>query len=383
MENHPGPGVTSTLTAVLAAALVAACAGPEAAPQETATSADAAPAPADAAHSAVAAAPESESAETIEVSPEVDAAPAAPRLPRRGVNLGNALDAPAEGDWGVVLDASFFAAVADAGFDTVRLPVRFSGHALEEPPYTIDEDLFARVDWAVDQALGQDLAIIVDLHHYDALMAAPGEHGPRLKALWSQIAARLADASPDVLFELLNEPHPELYAEDWNALLAEVLAAVRETNPDRTVVVGPDWWNHYGALGDLVLPEDDHLLATFHFYEPFDFTHQGAEWVDGADAWLGTTWTGTPEQEAAVRGAMDEAAAWAHARGVPLFLGEFGAYGKADYESRVAWTGFVAREAEARGISWAYWELAAVFGIWDADTGLWDQPMLEALIPPD
>ena len=40
----------------------------------------------------------------------------------RGVNLGNALEVPQEGEWGVVLQSEYFPLIREAGFDTVRVP---------------------------------------------------------------------------------------------------------------------------------------------------------------------------------------------------------------------------------------------------------------------
>jgi len=82
----------------------------------------------------------------------------------RGINLGNALEAPKEGEWGVQLKAEYFPAIKKAGFATVRLPVRWSAHAQKEAPYTIDAKFAERVDWAVDQALANGLNIIVNVH---------------------------------------------------------------------------------------------------------------------------------------------------------------------------------------------------------------------------
>ena len=67
----------------------------------------------------------------------------------RGINLGNALEAPKEGEWGVKLKAEYFTAIKKAGFATVRLPVRWSAHAGKEAPYTIDPKFAERVDWAL------------------------------------------------------------------------------------------------------------------------------------------------------------------------------------------------------------------------------------------
>ncbi len=71
----------------------------------------------------------------------------------------------------------------------MRIPVRFSAHAADAAPYTIDEAFFQRVDWAIDQAQSRGLAAIVDLHHYEELMKAPDAHAARFLGLWRQIAA--------------------------------------------------------------------------------------------------------------------------------------------------------------------------------------------------
>lgn len=64
----------------------------------------------------------------------------------RGVNLGNALEAPAEGDWGVTLEAEYFQLIAEQGFDSVRIPIRWSAHASQNEPYHISRSFFDRVD---------------------------------------------------------------------------------------------------------------------------------------------------------------------------------------------------------------------------------------------
>ena len=51
---------------------------------------------------------------------------------------------------GVHSRRKYFQAAKDAGFNSVRIPVRWSAHALAEPPYTIDPNFLKRVDWAVN-----------------------------------------------------------------------------------------------------------------------------------------------------------------------------------------------------------------------------------------
>jgi endoglucanase len=290
----------------------------------------------------------------------------------RGINLGNALEAPKEGAWGLTLQAEYFRVIKAAGFATVRLPVRWSSHAQSSAPYTIDPKFAERVEWAVDQALANELNVVLNVHHYDEMNTHPAEHLSRLVALWAQIAARYKDRPAEVYFELLNEPHGNLNESSWNAIIPQLLAAVRNTNPSRPIIVGPGRWNATEALDKLELPADDrNLIVTVHFYEPFQFTHQGAPWVKESNKWKDQTWSGTEAEQAAVRKSLARAADWAKERGWPVFLGEFGAYQRADMESRVRWTRFVAREAEQLGFSWAYWDFGSEFGAYDPKTGMW------------
>jgi endoglucanase len=301
----------------------------------------------------------------------------------RGVNLGNALEAPSEGEWGVTLQEEYFRLIKDAGFDAVRIPIRWSAHAALSEPYNIDPAFFGRVDWAVDQALSNGLLAVINIHHYEQIMQDPQEHRARFLALWEQIAEHYQDHPGDLLFEVLNEPNTGLGPSTWNTFLQEAIKTIRLTNPSRTIIIGPANWNNIGMLGFLELPEDDNIIATVHYYDPFQFTHQGAEWVSGSDPWLGTTWEGTEADENAVLKNLDAAASWAKKHSRPLYLGEFGAYSKADMDSRARWARFVAHAAEERDMSWAYWEFGAGFGVYDRAERKWNEPLLDALIPPE
>lgn len=433
-----------------------------------------------------------------------------------GVNFGNALEAPNEGDWGMTLQPEYFSLVKQAGFKTIRLPVSWTTHAAKTAPYTVDPKFFERVDWAINQAMSQGLNIIINVHHYDELNADPVAETQRYLAIWKQIAERYKDRPSTVYFELLNEPHgkfndaPQL----WNDLLAKALAVVRQSNSVRPVIVGPVSWNSIWQLPKLKLPDDPNLIVTVHYYDPMTFTHQGAGWIqpmlptgvtwsgdartwasgwadwswdstrrfvdDGGKQKLELTYTkgygglylhsdvgaqgytalafkanraanllvkcmenkvdkgskalttqdgwhdytlklsdcGSPDkltdlfiqnntnsaqppillddlelrgpsgtlallstEKAAVQGALDYAAKWSQDNNRPIFLGEFGAYEKADLDSRVLWTATVRSEAEKRGFSWAYWEFGAGFGIYDRTAKEWRLSLLKALVP--
>jgi endoglucanase len=210
----------------------------------------------------------------------------------------------------------------------------------------------------------------------------PWSHKDRFLGIWQQVAEHYKDYPSSVLFELLNEPNDQLNASLWNQYLVEALMIVRETNPTRDVIIGPVNWNAYDWVSTLDVPDDEHLIVTFHYYLPFQFTHQGAEWVgEEAQRWLGTSWDATDAEKAEISAHFASVAEWAERHNVRILLGEFGAYSRAPQDSRVRWTEYVAREAERHGFAWAYWELASGFGVYDPAAGGWGEDLLKALIP--
>jgi len=302
----------------------------------------------------------------------------------RGVNFGNALEAPNEGDWGMTIQADYFTLISEAGFQSIRIPISWGYHALSEPPSTIDSDFFKRIDWVIQSTINADLIAVVNCHHIAELDADPEGKKEWFVEIWRQIATRYKDYPNSVVFEIKNEPHDQFDADNWDEVYKAVLAVIRETNPTRNVIIGPISYNAFGAMGTLTLPENDsHIIATFHYYNPFQFTHQGASWVDGSEDWLGTTWGDKQSHRRQIELDLGSVASWAEEENRPVYMGEFGAYEAADMDCRVLWTDYVARKAEELGFSWAYWEFGAGFGIYDRDAGEWREELLEALIPEE
>jgi|GEM_PF-644465 len=215
-----------------------------------------------------------------------NSANSAPIALRRGINLAGDLEVEPRGSWGTPIDPDSFARIAAAGFDHVRLPVRWSAYTGTAPAYGIDEAFFLEVDRMVELANEANLGLVVNVHFFEELEADPAGEQDRFIAIWDQIARRYQNEPSSVVFELLNEPigefvdNPEL----WNALAAEALAAVRQTNPDRSVIIGPVQYNHPSRLADLNLPADNNVVATIHTYDPIEFTHQGAVFIDPVPA---------------------------------------------------------------------------------------------------
>lgn len=205
--------------------------------------------------------------------------------------LGWNFEVEPRGSRGTPIDENAFARIADAGFDHVRVPIRWSSYTAAAPNFDIDEAFFLEVDRLVELANESGLGIVLDVHFFEALEANPAAERNRFLAIWDQIATRYQDESRSVVFELLNEPigvfvdNPAV----WNELASEALALVRRTNPDRGVIIGPVQYNHPSRLPDLDLPADDNIIATIHSYDPIEFTHQGAVFIDPVPA-TGVLW---------------------------------------------------------------------------------------------
>jgi endoglucanase len=302
----------------------------------------------------------------------------------RGINLGNALEVPKGQDWGFTLKMEHFKVIKDAGFDHVRVPVRWSDYAAKSEPFTIDPAWFTRIDKVLDECEKQKLRAVLNVHHYDEIFKAPREHLPRLKAIWKQIAERYAKREDALYFEFLNEPHEALTAEIWNDFVPQLLAIVRESNPARPVIVGPGLWNNVNELKTLKLPDDKNLIVTVHYYLPHDFTHQGTPWSDERlQKIVDLRWPQNAGEEAQLKKDFELVAKWAKEHQRPIYVGEFGVYEKAPMESRGEWTRAVAEECEKHGFSFAYWEFGAGFGAYDPKNRVWRKPLLEALIRND
>lgn len=209
----------------------------------------------------------------------------------RGINFAGDFEVEPRGEWGQLIQDADFALAAAAGFDHVRVPIRWSSYTGPAPAFTIEPSFIAEVDHMVDLAHDAGLTIVIDVHHFEALDADPASERTHYLAIWGQLALHYQHEPASVVFELLNEPigifnnQPEL----WNKLAAEALDIVRQTNPDRTVIIGPVSYNHADRLDDLELPDDDNLIVTIHTYDPDSFTTQGAVFIDPLPA-TGITW---------------------------------------------------------------------------------------------
>ena len=292
-------------------------------------------------------------------------------------------------------DDGDIALMAKLGFDNVRLSI--DAPPLEQYPRGKDglnAEFVARLDHAVDTMLAQGMAVQIDLHpegSYKQRLGTSDDAVDRLTMLWRRLAAHYAGRDPErVFFEILNDP--EVHdAYRWAGIQARLAAAIREAAPKNTIIAtGPN----YSDIVDLLAMHplaDGNVVYTFHFYDPHEFTHQGAGW---GEAWWSDTHnipypaTENTMDEALkqvpdaasrfkledywldrwdarrIRLLIDEAAVWGHENNVPLICNEFGVYRDySDAVSRTAWIHDVRTALEADGIGWAMWDYRGGFGV--------------------
>lgn len=291
----------------------------------------------------------------------------------RCINLGAALEAPREGDWGYTIQEPHLTLIAEAGFDTVRLPVRFDLYWHEEQ---LDPALMARVDQVIGWAEAAGLQVILDLHHFEAMNSDPAANASQLIKIWAALGRHYAGHGDGLMFELFNEPNGAFTTALAAEIYAELRRILRRDHPERWIIAGGGNWNDLSEMEHLSAPDHPRDVRTFHFYDPWPFTHQQAPYLDDPPPARG--W-GSLSDHAALEAAMDQAAA---AEG-PVFLGEFGVYGATAPGPRLAWIRAVREAAEARALPWCYWGFSQGEGVgfsaFNTGTNAWDPGILDAL----
>ena len=283
-----------------------------------------------------------------------------------------------------------FINVKNMGCDHIRLPIHLFNMSGDAPDYTIDPLFFFFLDQIIDWAEELQLHLILDNHSFDPSIDTSPAILDQLIAVWKQMAAHYKDRSTLVYYEVLNEPHG-INDDTWNDMQQSVIDAIRSIDDKHTIIVGPAGWNGYDNLHYMPEYADDNLIYTFHFYDPFLFTHQGATWVDPAIDIAGVPYPYDPIRmpdlptkligtwiadiynrynlEATygwVKNQIDIAVDFMNQRNVPLWCGEFGAFiPNSTTEDRARWLQIVRSYFEENGIAWSMWEFSSGFGIFE------------------
>ena len=169
--------------------------------------------------------------------------------------------------------------IASLGMDHIRLG--FDQIVLEQSPYVYREQIFEYIDSFIMRCKKHGLNVVLNLHkalgNYCDIKANVGlldddDLQNRFIALWLKIEQRYS-YNNSIAFELLNEVL-KVPPQKWNALAKKTVSAIRKINKTRKIIIGSVCWNSVNTLKDLQIFDDENVIYTFHFYEPFEFTHQ-------------------------------------------------------------------------------------------------------------
>lgn len=207
-----------------------------------------------------------------------------------GWNLGNALESSGgETNWGnPKTTQAMIKAVADAGFNAIRIPVRWTEQLSDAQNMVVKDTWLARVKEIVDWALAENMYVIINTHHEAWLDRNPfyskqQENNQKLHALWTCIATYFRDYGEKLIFAGTNET-----TVDWSAPNTEqqtvqnsynqtFVDAVRDTggkNYYRNLVVQTFACSPYFGLNGLTIPTDkveERLSVEFHYYDPYEY----------------------------------------------------------------------------------------------------------------
>jgi endoglucanase len=338
----------------------------------------------------------------------------------RGINLGNVLSAPIEGNWAGAATEQYFIDVANAGFTNVRIPMDFfgtrtsgsnAGYSVNastnftgsRSDYIVSTTYLNRIEQVIQWGLDNNLIVILDFHGatlksefiytFDAdeseythpTSAKRAADLAKFYAIWEQISNRFKNYSDDLVFEVINEPYFHISEADMNEINSEVISIVRASggnNTTRKIIITGGTKNSYEAIttiGSQIINNDDYLIATYHYYRPFQFT-KSSDYRFNDNSWGSNTDKNTVDNE------FDVVQNWANGFNPPVavFLGEFGAdnaYGFSyqtgdlhlvtannspngtgyadggpDPNSRVDFHGYLANAAIDRGFAFSAWD---------------------------
>ncbi len=300
-----------------------------------------------------------------------------------------------------------FEQIQSLGCDVIRLPINLHYMTSGAPNYTVDPLFYDFLDQVIDWSEALEMHLILDNHTFDPAESTDPKIGEVLMKVWPQVAERYRNRSEYLYYEVLNEPHG-IADEVWNQIQGDVIQAIRAVDSKHTIIVGPANWNSYHNLDEMPEYKDDNLIYTFHFYDPFIFTHQGATWVSPSmqplsqvpfpyqanqmpefpsslhGSWIEFSFNNYAQEGRVetVRSLIEIAVRFKQERQVPVFCGEFGVYiPNSDDSSRVFWYETVRQALEEHDIPWTSWDYHGGFGLFEAGgNDLFDHDLNVALL---
>lgn len=293
-----------------------------------------------------------------------------------------------------------FVDIKSLGVDVIRLPINLHSMTKGAPDYDLDPLFLYFLDQVVDWAEDLQIHLLLDNHTFDPASSTNNDIDQILIPVWQNMAEHFKDRSNYIYYEILNEPHG-ISDSRWNEIQQLAVQKIREIDTVHTLIVGPAGWNSYNNLSQMPVYSDNNLIYTFHFYDPFLFSHQGASWTDPPMGSLGGvpfpydinrmpacpddlkgTWVESSLNNSykndgtiqSIRDLIDIAVKFKTERNVPIFCGEFGILmDKANDNDRTLWYSIVRQYFEMKNIAWTTWDYHGGFGLFEKNsTGLFN-----------
>ena len=317
----------------------------------------------------------------------------------KGINLGNSWDSDGTGSngdcgWSNCIKDEYCEIIAKAGFNSIRLPVRWQTDS-DYGSHTVDPDKLAGVKEDIRLAISHGLAVVLDFHHYIELSAYGSDYvkGDSLEsakylkeknhfaALWEQVAEEMDKEFPDSLlvFDILNEPtipEPNVVSE----LLMAGYEAIRKHAKGKTIMFEAYHAAKFADLATLKLPQDGNIIFSGHYYEPYSYSHQGHSdqyKCKGDDAFAITAGADFKSYVITAKKYYPDK----NGGFIPMNMGEFGISGQTgpcrekgpSDKYKAIWARDVIKAAESFEISWHYWGFAGVGGFeaYNKQGGTW------------
>jgi endoglucanase len=285
--------------------------------------------------------------------------------------------------------------IKDLGCDVIRLPINLHAMASGAPQYKIDPLFFQFLDKVVNWCEELKISLILDNHTFDPAINTKASIETPLLKIWAQMAEHYASRGDFLYYEILNEPHG-IEPAVWGKIERNVLQKIRQYDSKHTVIVGGANWNDIDSMDLLPDFKDDKIIYTFHFYEPFLFTHQGADWTGPSLAPLKgipypydkakmpacpkellNTWIQSNLEndyrnignDQALEKMLKKAVDFRKKVGKPVYCGEFGVYNRyALTKDRVIWYESVCNIFNKYSIPWTSWDYHDGFGLFIKDS---------------
>lgn len=320
----------------------------------------------------------------------------------KGVNLGGWLSQCGknynEEHYNTFITEEDFKTIKSWGLDHVRLNLDYNVVQNEDGSFI--ESGFKHVDDCIAWCKKYGLKIVLDLHKTCGFIFDDAEYcsffsdeklQDMFKDLWLEFTRRYGKEDI-VAFELLNEVTELRMAETWNRISTETIKLIHEICPEKTIIIGGVFNSSLFGITLLPKPVDDHVVYTFHCYDPMVFTHQNAFWVSQMPKGYSTTYK-LPVSELRqkskdifgndydaqfaslgdeiisadfFRNDFRQALEVAKKYNVELYCGEYGVIDQADRKSVVEWYRDIHEVLEENGIPRSAWTYKKMdFGIID------------------